>query len=146
MVCMARRVIYLVVSVMAIVLVNAGMAAAAVAPQDIYDDYAADGALDNTYSASELQTYLNDAQLHEYGDSSITSRLDEAVMDLAARGVFPVSGFQIAMAVLVVVILIIGGILLRHLSRPRKTSEGPGESETPEIPPESRPPEPPKEP
>ena len=41
----------------------------------------------------------------------------------ALRDVFPVSGFQIAMVVLVVVILIAGGIALRRLSRPRTPAE-----------------------
>lgn len=48
----------------------------------------------------------------------------------AERDLFPVSGFQIAMAVLVVVILIAGGIALRRLSRPRTPPE-PGETSKP---------------
>jgi len=142
---MARRVSCLVVSVAVFGLVCGGMATAGSSPQDIYDDYSADGVLSNTYTASQLESYLNDAQLHEYGDPSVTSGLDDAVMDLMARDVFPVSGFQIAMAVLVVVVLIVGGILLRRLSRPRRPPEDPGEPGSPEAPTESRPPEPPKD-
>ncbi|MBN1632263.1 MAG: hypothetical protein JW990_21105 [Thermoleophilia bacterium] len=142
---MARRATYLAVSVAIFVLICGGVATAGSSPQDIYDDYAVDGVLNNTYTASQLQTCLNDAQLHEYGDPSVTSGLDDAVMDLMAREVFPVSGFQIAMAVLVVVVLIVGGIMLRRLSRPRRLPEGQGEPGSPEAPTESMPPEPPKD-
>lgn len=46
------------------------------------------------------------------------------------RDAFPVSGFQITMIVLVVVVLIAGGIALRRLSRPRPP-EGPEDTSPP---------------
>jgi hypothetical protein len=109
-------------------LVLTGVAVAGYTPQDIYNDFYADGDLDNRYSDAELHAYLNDAQVHEYGDSSITSRLDEAVLDLVTRDVFPFTGFQLTMAGIVVVVLIGGGIALRRLSRPRRSSEPSEES------------------
>ena len=123
--CMARRLAFLLLGVVAVALTATGAAAAGGAPQDIYDDYASDGSLDGTYSEAEFRAFLDDGHVHEYGDPSVTARLDEVARNLSARDVFPVSGFQIAMAVLVVVILIAGGIMLRRLSRPRKPPEPP---------------------
>lgn len=122
---MARRLAFLLLGVLAIALTATGAAVAGSDPQDIYDDYASDGRLDGAYSDAELRAFLDDGHVHEYGDPSITARLDEVARHLSARDVFPVSGFQIAMAVLVVVILIAGGIMLRRLSRPRKPPEPP---------------------
>ncbi len=51
-----------------ILLMGAGTAWAA-SPQDIYNDYARDGVLDGPYTQSDLQTYLDDATVHQYGDA-----------------------------------------------------------------------------
>jgi hypothetical protein len=123
---MAKRVTFLVLGVLVFSLVLSGVAIAGNTPQDIYNDFYADGNLKNNYTDAELHAYLNDAQVHEYGDSSVTSRLDEAVLDLVTRNVFPFTGFQLMMAGIVVVVLIGGGIALRRFSRPRKSS-GPSE-------------------
>jgi len=139
---MARRLTLLFVGALFLVLAASSAAAAGHAPQDIYDDYASDGRLDGAYSDAELRAFLNDGRVHEYGDPSITANLDEVAMHLSVRELFPVSGFQIAMAVLVVVILIVGGIMLRRLSRPRKPTDPaqPTQPAEPVPPPEPAPP------
>ena len=140
---MPRRVAFLLLGVLLFALTVSGIAVAGYAPQDIYDDYSSDGELDYSYTDVELRAYLDDGHLHEYGDPSITTSLDEVALSLSSRRVFPVSGFQIAMAVLVVVILIVGGIMLRRLSRPRRPAEPMDPKKPPE---ETKPPESPDEP
>lgn len=125
---MRKRFIFLILGALVFSLVLSGVALAGYTPQDIYNDYLADGDLDNTYTDAELRAYLNDAQVHQYGDSSITSPLDQKVLDLTTREVFPFTGFQLMMAGIVVVVLIVGGVLLRRYSRPRKPSEPSQES------------------
>jgi hypothetical protein len=120
---MVRRITLLILGTLIFALVVSGVAVAGYTPQDIYDDFAADGRLDRTYSDAELNAYLNDAQIHEYGDNSVTDRLDDAVLDLVSRDTFPFTGFQLLMAGIVVVVLIGGGIALRRFSRPAKPSE-----------------------
>lgn len=125
---MTKRATLLVLGTLVLALVLSGVALAGYTPQDIYNDFYADGDLDVDYSDAELRAYLNDAQVHEYGDSSITSRLDDRVLDLTTREVFPFTGFQLLMAGIVVVVLIAGGVLLRRYSRPRKPTEPSEES------------------
>jgi hypothetical protein len=135
---MPRRMAFLLLGALLFALTVCGVAVAGYAPQDIYDDYSSDGDLDYTYTDVELRAYLEDGHVHEYGDPSITSDLDQVALSLSSRDVFPVSGFQIAMAVLVVVILIVGGIMLRRLSRPRRPTQPMEPTEPPE---DTKPPE-----
>ena len=82
---MVRRVTFLILGTLIFALVVSGVAVAGYTPQDIYDDFAADGDLDRNYSDAELNAYLNDAQIHEYGDNSITDRLDDKVLELESK-------------------------------------------------------------
>jgi hypothetical protein len=123
---MVKRVTFLVLGTLIFALVVSGVAMAGHSPQNIYDDFRAHGKLVTHYTDAELHAYLNDAQIHEYGDSSVTGRLDNVVLDLVTRETFPFTGFQLMMAGIVVVALIGGGIALRRLSRPHKPS-GPSE-------------------
>jgi hypothetical protein len=113
---MVKRVILLVLGSMVITLL-VGAVAMAWTPQDIYDDFAANGKLTRTYSDGELRAYLNDATLAQYGDKDIKDRLDNAVKELINRDEFPFTGFQVAMMAIVVVVVIGGGVGLRLLSR-----------------------------
>jgi hypothetical protein len=89
-------------------------------PEDIYNDFAQNGKLTRNYTDAELRAYLNDATIPQYPDAVIKARLDTLVTSLLTRSTFPFTGFQIAMGVLVVVVLIGGGVTLRLLTRPRR--------------------------
>jgi hypothetical protein len=117
---MVKKLIFLVLGVLVISLLMTSVALAAT-PQDIYDDYAADGDLDGTYTDAELQAYLDDATIHQYGDPSVVGPLDDLVADMLTRDEFPFTGFQMLIAGIVAVVLVAGGIGLRRLSRPQKS-------------------------
>lgn len=98
-------------------------AALAWTPQDIYDDFSANGQLTRDYTDDELKAYLNDATVAAYANQSVKGRLDNTVSQLINRDTFPFTGFQIMLAVVVVVVLIGGGVALRLFTRPRKRSQ-----------------------
>jgi hypothetical protein len=118
-----KKAILFAVMVVALFATFTGIALAA-SPQDIYNDYIADGKLDGNYTPEELRAYLGDATLDQYGDPTILTALDgvaQSMLDGAEQGhgEFPFTGFQVAMMVLVMVALIAGGFGLRRLSRNR---------------------------
>jgi len=118
---MIKRLLLLVLAAAMITLVIAGVAMAAT-PQQIYDDFVANGPFaDGKYSDADLRAYLNDATLHQYGDQTQIGRLDDLVNDVLTRETFPFTGFQLLMAGIVAVALVGGGIALRRLSRPQKS-------------------------
>lgn len=119
---MAKRVVLLVLGSLVLTLL---LTAAAVAwtPQEIYDDFALNGKLTHDYTDKELRAYLDDSTLDQYLPVDVKDRLDDAVMDLLDRDEFPFTGFQMMIAGIVVVVLVGGGIALRLLSRPRKSSQ-----------------------
>src|SRR3990172_298869 len=117
---MFKRLLILILGVLAITLLMTSVVLAAT-PQDIYDDYADNGKLDNTYTDAELRAYLDDATLHMYGNPTITDRLDDLVNDLLTREEFPFTGFQMMIAGIVAVALVGGGVALRRLTRPQKS-------------------------
>jgi hypothetical protein len=104
-----KRVALISLLVVVIVLTMAGIAQAAT-PQDIYNDWAADGKLDGHYTDDELRAYLNDATIHQYG---ITNDLDIIVRKLLTREEFPFTGFEMLLAGVAVVVLVGGGVALR---------------------------------
>lgn len=118
---MARRVMLLILGSIVITLLVSAVAAAGWTPQDIYDDYAQNGKLTRDYTEAELRAYLNDATLAQYGDTAIKDPLDDVVLDLVNRDVFPFTGFQLMIAGIVVVLLIGGGLALRRFSRPQRS-------------------------
>jgi len=120
---MVRRVVLLLLGVVLATLLLSTVALAWT-PQDIYDDFATNGRLTQDYTDAELNAYLNDATVAAYANQSVKDRLDDAVMQLINRDTFPFTGFQIMIAVIVVVVLIGGGLALRLLTRPRKPSQG----------------------
>ncbi|NLO26774.1 MAG: hypothetical protein GX113_01120 [Actinobacteria bacterium] len=121
---MAKRIVLLIVGslLFTALLTTAAMAGPPWTPQDIYDDFVQNGKLTRDYTDAELKAYLNDATIAQYG-GPIKDRLDDAVMDLLDRDEFPFTGFQLMMAGIVVVVLIGGGVMLRLLTRPKKSSE-----------------------
>ena len=118
-----KKAILLVVAVVSLLLALSGVALAA-SPQDIYNDYAADGKLDGTYTQAELLAYLGDATLDQYGDPATLTALDGIVRGIidagqGGRDDFPFTGAQIVLIALAVAALLGGGVGLRLLSRSR---------------------------
>jgi hypothetical protein len=123
--------------VLALVLISAlaGVAFAAASPQAIYDDYAANGTFKGVYTVDELQAYLNDATLHQYGNPTVVSNLDNLASQVAAamragktfeqalkqvmdgHAKFPWTGAEIALLVLGGAVLVGSGFLLRRRAR-----------------------------
>jgi len=113
-----KKIALLSLLVIALSLVFTGVALAAT-PQDIYNDWAADGDLDGTYTEAELRAYLNDATTHQYGNAQIVDSLDRKVNELLTRDEFPFTGAQIALIVIAVVALLGGGAALRRFADSR---------------------------
>ncbi len=116
-----KRVIILAVTVSVLVMAMAGVALAAT-PQDIYNDYADNGKLDKTYTTQELQAYLNDATVHQYGDEVVLGELDTLVKSMLtgggeSRSDFPFTGAEMALIIGGAVVLIGAGTFLRRASR-----------------------------
>jgi hypothetical protein len=91
----------------------------AATPQDIYNDYAKNGHLTGTYTDQELQAYLNDAAIHQYGNPTVVDDLDQLVKGMLSRSEFPFTGAQLALIAVIAVVLIAGGFALRRLTRKR---------------------------
>ena len=119
---MLKRVILLIIGSMLVTLLLTTVAMAWT-PQDIYNDFVTNGKLTHEYTQSELRAYLNDSTLAQYADRETKKRLDQAVSDLVNRNVFPFTGFQIAMGLIVVVVLVGGGVALRFFTKPRRRRE-----------------------
>ncbi len=117
---MLKKLLILVLGVVAVTLLMTTVAFAHTS-QDIYNDYADNGKLDQHYTDAELRAYLNDATLHQYGNPTIIHRLDDVVNDLLTRTEFPFTGFQLMIAGIVAVALVGGGIALRKLSSAQKS-------------------------
>jgi hypothetical protein len=115
-----RKAILLAGAVLLFVLMLSGVALAAT-PQDIYNDYADNGKLDNQYTDEELQAYLDDAYIHQYGDPTIVAELDKLVTEMLGTDEFPMTGAQIGLIAVIAVILIAAGIFLRRMTRKRST-------------------------
>lgn len=116
-----KRVLVLAVATVLMLLAWAGVASAASA-QDIYDDYMANGRITGHYTDAELQAFLGDATLHQYGDPTIVSSLDTIVSSMIntkGRSSFPFTGAQLSLMGVAVLALVAGGFGLRRLGRPR---------------------------
>jgi hypothetical protein len=113
---MVKKALILILGVIVLTLVLSATALAAT-PQDIYNDYAAHGKLDKTYTSQEITAYLNDAQIHQYGDRNIIDPLDK----LLSRDTYPFTGADIAYMAAGAIVLIGGGIALRHWAKAQKS-------------------------
>ena len=114
-----KKAILFAAAVVTVLLTITGIAFAA-SPQDIYNDYATHGKLTQTYTPAELQAYLADATLDQYGDPAVLTALDgiaQKMLQGGGRGTFPFTGAQIALIAIVAVALVGGGFGLRRLSR-----------------------------
>jgi hypothetical protein len=115
-----KRAFFLLATLAVLVLALGGVALAAT-PQEIYNDYAADGKLDGTYTDAELRAYLADSLLDQYGNPAILTALDGLVNAKLSEGhgEFPFTGAQIALMAFAAMALIGGGVGLRRLARSR---------------------------
>lgn len=113
---MGKRLVLLLLGVVVLALAMAPVALAAT-PQDIYDDFAADGKLDGNYTDQELREYLNNPTLDQYADPAIKDRLHNLISQMLNRDTFPFTGFQLLLAGVVAVALVGGGLGLRRLAR-----------------------------
>lgn len=113
--------VVLFVALTAIVVLALSSVALAATPQDIYNDYAADGKLDGSYTDAELRAYLADALLDQYGDPAVLLALDGVVNAKLGEGheEFPFTGAQIALMAFGAMALVAGGFGLRRLARSR---------------------------
>jgi hypothetical protein len=103
---------------LAVLLALAGPALAAT-PQDIYNDYADNGKLDGTYTDEELQAYLDDAVIQQYGDPEVVAALNALVQQMLSqageeRSTFPFTGAQMAAVAAGALALLGGGLILRR--------------------------------
>ncbi|OFW61963.1 MAG: hypothetical protein A2133_07150 [Actinobacteria bacterium RBG_16_64_13] len=114
-----KKMVFFLLAVVCLVLALSSVALAAT-PQEIYNDYASDGSLDGTYTDAELQAYLDDAWLDQYGDPAILTALDAIVNGiLSGHEEFPFTGAEVALMGLAVLALVGGGMGLRRLTRSR---------------------------
>ncbi|MCZ7664310.1 MAG: hypothetical protein M5U22_15885 [Thermoleophilia bacterium] len=118
---MRTRATALLIITLILTTLAAGTALAAT-PQDIYNDYADDGVLQGTYTNDELQAYLDDATIHQYGDDAVLGPLDALVKSMLAqpsegRGTFPFTGMELIVVLIGAVVLFGGGIALRRTAR-----------------------------
>lgn len=124
-----RKAVLLVATMVVLVLALSGVALAA-SPQDIYNDYAQDQKLDGTYTKAELQAYLGDAGVRQYGNASVLAALDAVVKGLLSSGnykdadpgdrdTFPFTGAEVLLMALGGSALAGGGAVIRRLTRKR---------------------------
>ncbi|MBU2603202.1 MAG: hypothetical protein KKA32_13720 [Actinobacteria bacterium] len=131
---MHRKIVAILVLAAAGLLMLASAAPAA-SPQDIYNDYVTDGRLDGPYTQTEIDAYLNDATVRQYGDVGTLGSLDallkgalpylesgdtlsDALAKAAAgeqsgRSRFPFTGLPLA-ALALGVLGVVGGMALRR--------------------------------
>ena len=88
-------------------------------PQEIYDDYLDNGKLDREYTCKELKEVVGDATINQYGNQTIVDGIEQ-IYTKQCRNELPYTGFQLAMAVIVALILIGGGIALGYFARERR--------------------------
>jgi len=134
-----RRTSITVLAVALVLVFGLGGVALAASPQDVYNDYADNAKLDGTYTETELEAYLNDATVHQYGSADVLTPLDALVTklldamdagddfatalakalgtDTDGRGEFPFTGMELIVIGLGAALLIGGGLTLRRVAR-----------------------------
>jgi hypothetical protein len=115
-----KRVIIFSIVAAVLVMAFSGVALAGTAPQDIYNDYADNGQLDGTYTDAELQAYLDDATVHQYGDEATLGELDALVTSMLtteSRSEFPFTGMEMGLMLIGALVLVGAGVVLRKASR-----------------------------
>lgn len=116
----------------AVLMLVVAQAAAAATPAQIYRDYAADGRIDGTYSASDYRAALKDANVQGYGNPTVAVGFKGAVATRVAapkatarlgaapvRSTLPFTGVDLALLVAGGAGLLLLGAVLRRLGRNR---------------------------
>jgi hypothetical protein len=114
-----RRVLLVVLVLTVTVMAFSGVALAATS-QDIYDDYADNKVLDETYTDAELQAYLDDSTMDQYPpDEATKEELDTLVTSMLAtdRSEFPFTGMELVMLLAGAAVLVGAGVALRRATR-----------------------------
>ncbi len=114
-----KKILLVAIVASIVIMVFSGVALAATS-QDIYNDYADNGKLDGTYTDAELQAYLDDATVHQYGDEATTGELDALVTSMLtteSRSEFPFTGMEMGLMAIGALVLIGAGVVLRKASR-----------------------------
>ena len=113
-----RRLLSLVLLAGLIVFIMAGVALAA-SPQDIYNDYAANGKLTVSYSDEDLNAVLTDPTLAQYANQEKLNKLKDVIQTSGeeTRSAFPFTGSQMLLIFGAGVVLVGGGVLLRRGQR-----------------------------
>lgn len=117
------KVVMIAIATVILVLGISGVALAyGTTPQDIYNDYVDNSKLDNAYSDAQLQAYLNDALIDQYGSPEIVAELDALVTrmlqhDDGGGDEFPMTGAQLALIGFGALALVGVGLGLRRVAR-----------------------------
>jgi hypothetical protein len=114
---MRRAALLLVITVL--VVLSLSTVAFAQTPQDIYNDYAQDGKLDGNYTNAQLQAYLSDANIHQYGEPATLTALDALVNKMIGHHEFPFTGAQVVLIAMVALGLVGTGLGMRRFARSR---------------------------
>jgi len=80
-----KRATLVLVAALFFVLALSGIAFAQT-PQEIYEDYVLDGRMDGDYTDAELQAFLENALIHQYGDPAVMIAIDSAIRGLLGGG------------------------------------------------------------
>jgi len=80
-----KRATLVLVAALFVVLALSGIAFAQT-PQEIYEDYVLDGRMDGDYTDAELQAFLENALIHQYGDPAVMISIDSAIRGLLGGG------------------------------------------------------------
>ncbi len=114
----SRRRLFIAVALMAVLLAGlmAGTAWAAT-PQDIYNDFAADGDLDGSYTQEELNAVLTDPVLAQYANPAVLEELKQLIRGGESRSAFPFTGAEMLLILGGGVVLTGFGVALRKGKR-----------------------------
>jgi hypothetical protein len=118
-------------TVLAVAALFAAPAALAATPEQIYDDFAADGKLDGNYEIAELQATLQSPIVQGYPGVTVVTRLRPAIQRQVAaqrqpleeaveRGGLPFTGLDLALLTAGALFLLAFGFSLRRLAKAKQ--------------------------
>jgi hypothetical protein len=119
------------VTVLAVAALFAAPAALAATPEQIYDDFAADGSLDGSYEIADLQATLQSPIVQGYPDDTVVTQLRPTIQRRVAaqrqpleeaveRGGLPFTGLDLALLTAGGMFLLAFGASLRRLAKAKQ--------------------------